>query len=287
MHPFVGAAFFATVAVITMVCRNPIMIIISLIFAFINSVIEGGTKALKFNLIYLLPVMLLTALINPLFNHRGVTVLWKFPGGNALTAESIIYGLCSGMMLGAIVAWFTYHNKVMTSDKICYIFGRIIPSLSLIFSMTLRFVPLMGNRLKRIIVSRKCLLALPDKAFECEKAGKRGKLREGLKITSVFVDRGLETAITTSESMRSRGYGSGKRSFFSVFRLNRRDVMVLLVVAVLAVYVAVGAINGCLAFEYYPAISQADLTAYSLSIIIAYAVLCALPLFLRKYEDYN
>jgi energy-coupling factor transport system permease protein len=44
-------------------------------------------------------------------------------------------------MLAAVISWFSCYNAVMTSDKFVYLFGRVIPALSLILSMTLRFVP--------------------------------------------------------------------------------------------------------------------------------------------------
>ena len=44
-------------------------------------------------------------------------------------------------MLAAVALWFSCLSAVMTSDKFIYLFGRMIPALSLVLSMTLRFVP--------------------------------------------------------------------------------------------------------------------------------------------------
>lgn len=41
----------------------------------------------------LLPLMLLAAVVNPLVSHQGVTVLFRFPSGNACTLESVLYGI--------------------------------------------------------------------------------------------------------------------------------------------------------------------------------------------------
>ena len=44
-------------------------------------------------------------------------------------------------MLASVVLWFSSYNEVMTSDKFVYLFGRVIPALSLVLSMSLRFIP--------------------------------------------------------------------------------------------------------------------------------------------------
>ena len=53
----------------------------------------------------------------------------------------MLYGLASAALLSATLLWFTCYNTVMTSDKFIYLFGRVIPALSLVLSMTMRFVP--------------------------------------------------------------------------------------------------------------------------------------------------
>ena len=83
----------------------------------------------------------LAALVNPAFNHEGATILTYLPSGNPLTMESMFYGVAAAVMLASVVLWFSSYNEVMTSDKFVYLFGRIIPALSLVLSMALRFIP--------------------------------------------------------------------------------------------------------------------------------------------------
>lgn len=90
---------------------------------------------------YMLPLLLFTALLNPLFNHRGATVLFQLPNGSSITLEAVAYGGAAAGMLLAVVVWFRCFGAVITSDKFLYLFGRISPSLSLLLSMAFRFVP--------------------------------------------------------------------------------------------------------------------------------------------------
>lgn len=56
-----------------------------------------------------------------------------------------------------VIIWFSCYNVVMTSDKFIYIFGKILPALSLIFSMVLRFVPRYLAQIKVISNAQKCI----------------------------------------------------------------------------------------------------------------------------------
>ena len=100
-HPAVNFLFFALVLVFSMVLMHPVCLLISLLGAVLYVIQLNGRKGLRFSLKIALPVMLLAALVNPAFNHAGVTVLAYLPGGNPLTLESILYGLAAGCMLCA------------------------------------------------------------------------------------------------------------------------------------------------------------------------------------------
>lgn len=110
----------------------------SFIGAFVYSVLLRGYDGFRTNIKYMIPLILLTALINPAFSHQGVTILTYFPSGNPLTLESIMYGIMAAFMLVTVICWFSCFNCVISSDKMVYLFGKAAPVLSLILSMTLR-----------------------------------------------------------------------------------------------------------------------------------------------------
>ena len=89
-----------------------------------------------------------------------MTVITYLGTGNPLTLESILYGLAAAAMLVTVIGWFSCYNAVMTSDKFIYLFGRIIPSLSLLFSMVLRFVPRFKAQLKTVSAAQRCICLL-------------------------------------------------------------------------------------------------------------------------------
>ena len=140
----------------------------------------------------LLPLMLISALINPAFNHEGVTVIAYLPSGNPLTLESILYGIVAASMVATVICWFSCFNKIMTSDKFIYLFGRIIPSLSLILSMTFRFVPKFKEQVQEVSNAQKSM------GRNSSEGSVFARVKNSIRILSAVITWSLENAIDTS-----------------------------------------------------------------------------------------
>ena len=140
-HPIVNLLYFALVIAFSLIITHPAAQAVALISAVLYAVTAEGKKSVAFLLRFCLPTVLLTAIINPAFNHEGTTVLLYFGTGNPLTLESVLYGVGAGVTLVTVLMWFSAFNRVMTTDKVIYLFGKLIPALSLIISMTLRLFP--------------------------------------------------------------------------------------------------------------------------------------------------
>ncbi|MBR6504065.1 MAG: energy-coupling factor transporter transmembrane protein EcfT [Firmicutes bacterium] len=275
-HPIVNFTWFVCVILFSMIFMNPVCLGISLAFSFLTALNMKGQPMLGFGLRVLLPVMVLTAVINPAFNHRGVTLIGYLPGGNPLTLESILFGLAASAMIGSVICWFACYNRIMTSDRFIYLFGRIIPSLSLIFSMILRFVPRFGAQLKRIHGARKALGG--------EEEGLKGRIRSGVGTFSAMIDWALESSIRTSDSMKSRGYGRRGRTAFSIYRFDRRDGALLVLILALSIYVLAGKLAGAADYRYFPDFQAAAGGPYTFTVFLAYGTLCAIPLLIELRE---
>ena len=88
-HPLVNFLYFTLVIGFSMALNHPLAQGISLVCATLYAVQTEGRKAVLFTLKWCLPMVLLTAFINPAFSHEGRTILLYFPNGNPLTLESI------------------------------------------------------------------------------------------------------------------------------------------------------------------------------------------------------
>ena len=154
-HPVINFLYYALVLLFSMCLMHPVYLLISLTGALTYNIYLKGRKAVRFAVMGLLPMAALAALINPAFNHEGATILTYLPSGNPLTLESILYGAAAAAMLAAVVTWFSCYTAVMTSDKFVYLFGRVIPALSLVLSMALRFIPTLIEETDKIMSAQK------------------------------------------------------------------------------------------------------------------------------------
>jgi len=277
-HPIVNFIYFLFVIGFSCFLMHPVCLAISLGCGFAYSVMQKGKRALITNLIYMLPLIAVTALINPIFNHEGVTVLCYFPWGNPLTAESVVYGVCAAVMIASVICHFSCLNEIMTSDKIIYLFGRIIPSLSLIISMTLRFVPKFAAQMKVVVNSQKCIGRDASRGSIIKRA------KHGLSIISIMTTWSLENAIDTADSMKSRGYGIAGRTSFSIFKFDSRDKKALVCIAFLGLYTLAGSLMDGAYFRYFPSLKGVEMSLFSISVFTSYLLLCLCPVIIELWE---
>lgn len=278
-HPVVNMLYFVIVLCFTMVFMHPVCLAVSLLCAIIYGVYLEGKSTIRFTLIYMLPLMLLTALINPAFNHEGNTILTYLPSGNPLTMESVTYGIAAAAMLISVILWFRCYSAVMTSDKFIYLFGRVIPSLSLVLSMTLRFIPKFRSQLRTVREAQQGL------GRDSSTGTVLRRLKSAVTILSVMVTWALENAIETADSMRSRGYGLPGRTAFSIYRFDHRDRAALLWLLICAGFLVAAGVSGAVYWRYFPTMRGGETGVLTVIFIVIYAILCLTPVTLNIMED--
>ena len=151
-------------------------------------------------------------------------------------------------------------------------FGRIIPALSLIISMALRFIPLFKNRFSDVYQANRSMSVNA-------KSNRLKKLKMIIKVTSIVVTWSLENAIETADSMKSRGYGQKRRTTFSIFRFEERDKYLIIWILTCAFFIICGGIAGGFAFWYYPSVTAVAISPLTAALQAAFALLCATPIY--------
>ena len=277
-HPVVNLLYFALVLLGAMVLQHPVCQVISLVGAVALFVMLGGEKPGGFRLWYALALFVLTAAANPAFSHEGRTILRYLPSGNPLTLESILYGLGAGLTLCTALIWFSDYTRIMTSDKFVYLFGRIVPALSLVLSMTLRFVPRFSAQARRVASAQAAV------GNDMRSGSLLHRVKCALMVFSILVTWSLENAVDTADSMRARGYGLPGRSAFSIFTLTRRDKTLLAVMGALGAIVIAGFCLGALSWRYYPSVKGAGFTPGSILCYLSFLILNLIPVILEQKE---
>lgn len=278
-HPLNNFLYFTLVIGFSMTLNHPLAQMISLLSAMFYAIQCEGRKAVLFTLKFCLPMVLLTAFINPAFSHEGVTKLLYFPTGNPLTLESILYGFSAGFMLATVLLWFVNFNRVITSDKFVYLFGRIIPALSLVLSMTLRFIPKFKSQTKTVVDAQRCI------GRDLSSGSLLSRIKTAVTVLSIMITWALENAIETADSMKSRGYGLKGRTAFSIYRFDERDKMLMLWLMFSGLYLLSGSMALAFAFRYFPSIQWARLNPITISFYVVYLLLCSTPITLNKLEE--
>ena len=275
-HPGVNLAFFAAALGLTMFIQQPVYLLISMISGCAYLLHLQGRKGMLRQVGYLVPVLVMMAVMNPVFNHEGITVLWYLPNDNPITLEAICFGLASAAMMGASIVWFNCCNAVFTSDKIIYLFGRAIPALSLMISMTLRFVPRFKNFLQSVLRTQQAMHR-PENVKE--------KLQQALAAFSATVSWAMEQSIVSADSMKSRGYGLLGRTAFSIYVFEKRDGIALMALFLLCAGAALPHLLGLMGWTYYPSMTGALLGPVQCFAYLCYGGMCNLPLMIDWMED--
>ena len=276
-HPIVNFTYFLAVIGFSMFLMHPAFLLVSRVCAIICSIMESGVKKSLKALLILFPFVLLMAVTNPLFNHKGATILAYFPSGNPLTAESVYYAIGAAGMLIAVIFHFSLYNKVMTSDKFIYLFGKVLPAISLVLSMILRFIPKMRRQAKEIILAQRAL------GRDEKKENIIVKCKRWVKVLSILITWSLENAVEISDSMKSRGYGFPGRTTYSIFRFEKRDAVALLWIVLNASAVIAGLCQGFLKYTYFPVVS-ASFTGISIAFEASYFFLMLTPVIIEVRE---
>ena len=229
-HPAVNFLYFVAVIGFGVVIQHPAYAIAGLLGASVYYMLLHGKQGLSM-LRAMAGMLLLITLLNPLINTQGEHVLLHL-FGRPYTLEAMVYGGILGIIFALTMIWFGCYSKVLTSDKFTALFGNLIPALSLLLVMVLRLIPAFTRKSKQIATARSAIGKGTDNA-----SSNREKLRSGVGILSALTDWSLEGSIITADSMRARGYGCAKRTNFHIYRLCRRDVLLIACMAVLSMVV--------------------------------------------------
>ncbi len=268
-HPAVCFSFFAAVIVLTLLFINPVYPAVSFAFSSLYLLRLRGRAAVSQLFKLSLPLAAAVALFNMLFVRRGSVLLFSL-FGRAFYLEGLAYGACLGLMLGAVLMWFSCYMQVMSSERFTSLFGRLAPNTALMISMVFRFIP---NMLKTAAEIRDAQLGLGNEV-------------KGVKNTlgrfSALVSISLEASIETADAMRAKGFGKGKRRFYNRYRLRTADYLLLpLLLLLFAAELFAKSIG---TFDFFFA-DGLEIKGFSLPALLGFIFLAAMPVIIDFKED--
>ena len=275
-HPAVSLMFFLLITVVSIIFLNPIMLAISFFAAFTYALWLNGKKALKL-LLMSIPIVLLWTIFNLFTNHEGVSP-FLYINGHAITIESAAYGFATGMMFVAVLTWFSCFNKVITSDKLFYVFGRFLPAVTLLLTMVLRFIPRYTVQISRISDARRGIGQGTDSGSVLARA------RSGAGILRSLTQWSFENAIDTADSMNARGFGTARRTQFSQYGFKRRDIRTALLIGALFLCIVIGLASGASKSMYFPRIVFPQTTPLIICFYVVFTAFSFFPVMINIWE---
>lgn len=274
LHPAVGFGFFIAAICFSVLVQHPAYLAAGIVCGLLLNVTLTGQKAVR-SFLRLIPLWMILTAINPLFNTLGERVLFTY-FGRPYTLEALYYGMAIAGMFVAMLQWFSAYNYVMTEDKFSFLFGSLVPSLSLLLVTVLRMIPDLMRQGKQILTARRCI-----GMGGAEDSTLREKVTDGVTALSVLISWALEGSIVTADSMNSRGYGTGKRSCFHSYRFRGTDFVAALILFPLGLTAALFLLQGSGWASYTPALGAAPVTPG----LLAYILFLLTPTILNVKEE--
>lgn len=277
-HPIVNFLFYISALVMGMCFVHPLFLICSIVLSMIYYMIVK--KRWLGYLVGMAGLFAVLSVVNPLFNTQGDHVLFTYFHGRPYTLEALYYGMALAAMLVTVLTWFATYNQVMTSDKFLYCLVRLAPSVSLILTMVLRLVPSFQKKTGQIGGARRCIGKYVEDGTTYEKA------EHGMVIVSALTSWALEGGVVMADSMRSRGFGTGKRTSFSIYRMNRQDRVLLLLMAVLSAMIVICSMCGGMEVTYTPQLYVSGLdSVWTVPGAVCYFLFLSIPTVLHVMEE--
>lgn len=277
LHPITAFVYYITIMMITLFTMNPILLGCSLLGAVLfyrsqHSRVETMIMISKYMVLFVL-----ITVTNPLFSHRGETVLF-FLNGRPITKEALYYGMAIGSMMVSIFLWCQLFYEIMTTDQYIYLFGKVMPKGAMILSMALRFIPSMKKQTTKILEAQKTMGLYSGEAYIDRILGR-------IRAFDSVITWSLEHGVDTADAMKARGYGIRKRTNFSIFVVRTMDRVLLLVIGIVLMGVLHGALGESFMYAYYPVVT--DLTWNGMAVVhyVCVMLIMMIPFLIQMKEN--
>ena len=279
-HPAVNLIYFAAVIAGTVTFQHPVFLAISFLSACAYSIWRNRGKAVVFDLC-MLPLAAAFAVYYSSYHHFGITVLQQNFVGNNMTLESLVYGLVLGICAAGVCIWMSCVYSVFSTDKMVYLFGRVSPRLSLFLAIALRMIPRIKKEAKKINMAQRGIGRGAGQGNGWQ------RIKNTIRILSMLITWTIDSLMTASDAMRSRGSSLRGRTAFSIYRFDNRDRVYVIGMFLCITLTMMAVLLKFTGMTYDPRIIWKTITPVMSLFYLGYAILCLMPLGLELWTDYQ
>lgn len=279
-HPVVNLIFFAMVIAGTIGFQHPVFLTISFLSACAYSIRRNRGKAVVFDLC-MLPLAAAFAVYYSSYHHFGITVLQQNFVGNNMTLESLVYGLVLGICAAGVCIWMSCVYSVFSTDKMVYLFGRVSPRLSLFLAILLRMIPRIKKEAKKINMAQRGIGRGAGQGNGWQ------RIKNIIRILSMLITWTIDSIMTASDAMHSRGSSLRGRTAFSIYRFDNRDRVYVIGMFLCITLTVMAVLLGFTNMTYDPRILWKPMVPAMILFCLGYGLLCLMPLGLELWTDYQ
>jgi energy-coupling factor transport system permease protein len=180
-------------------------------------VAAGVGRELRRAALLAFPLAIVIALINPLVNQSGLTVIARLGdlpilGHTDITLEATAYGAILGVRAMILILCGALYTAAVDPDEVLRLFRRVSFHSALTATLATRLVPVLVRDSKRFADAQRCRPGTPPSRLRLVRAASSGVL-----------DRALDVAA----ALEVRGYGAARRPPRSRRPWSRHDLAFL------------------------------------------------------------
>lgn len=258
-HPQIILYYYVLVVLLLVLVGHPFLYLLTFVIMFMVRLFQIGIKRSVRSFAFCLSAIAFCLVLNPLLNHRGVTLLMKI-GDIRITKEAALYGVHMSLLLLASLFLFSCFSEHMKAEKIMALTGKRFPSFSLLFSMILRTVPKV----------RKDYLEMT-------------KLHgNGPKVWSAIFGVMMEQSVEQSIAIKQKGFGNKNRTSYWHSPFVWQDYGMLIVIVGMICYLIWHVFCGTFSVRYFPSIYIKPLANWQWCV---YILFIGIPIWLRGKEE--
>ncbi|EKN63030.1 energy-coupling factor transporter transmembrane component T [Schinkia azotoformans] len=277
LHPAICFLYYIGLFLISMLFIHPYFLLAALVSVILLNFFHNRGKEIRKGAKFYIFIGVVILLINPLFSHRGATILF-YLFDQPITLESMMFGFLMMLSIVTIIITFLSFNFIITEDKFIYLFSSFAPKTALLIMMAFRFVPLLKRRLIEIANVQK------TRGISIKSGTIKQRAKAGMSILFILMTWSMEEALQTADSMKARGYGLGKRSSFNVYRFYKQDVFFLIWFSLLMVIFIIQGISGYGKLEIYPQLEALPLSNRENNLFVLVLLFLFTPHFIEGRE---
>ncbi len=276
-HPYVQFCYYLCVGILAMYLDHPIFLATALILLLLVNISHDKGRAIRKWMPILLIMSGFIILLNPFLVSRGTTILFYFRG-KQVTLEALMYGITMALFIVVILVMFVSFNLILNGNRFLYVFSKFLPRIAFLVMMSIRFVPLLKRRLDEISDVHRV------RGMSMAMGSLHARIRNGMLRVQILLTWSLEEAIHVTDSMKARGYGSGTKSTYIPFHMEKRDWAWLLTLLVLLSLCIYGGTLGYGKMVIYPELGPWQFFALDWVVYSCMIIILAFPLFVEGRE---